>query len=105
MTMRTWQKMVAALSGVIILAVAFSMTVFAGGPPLKENPCGSCHKDFKVIMPKTHPDVGSAAANSCLSCHAPDPARAEANKFSAAIHNAHKEGGKTTLECAACHAL
>jgi cytochrome c2 len=105
MKMRTRQKIVAALSGMVILAIAFSMAAFAGGPPLKEKPCGSCHKDFKVIMPKTHPDVGSAATKSCLSCHAPDPARAEANKFSTAIHNAHKEGGKTTLECAACHAL
>lgn len=105
MTMKTWQKMVAAVSGVVILAVVFSMTVFAGGPPLKEKPCDFCHKDYKVIMPKTHPDVGGATANSCLSCHAPDPARAEANKFSAAVHKAHKEGGKKTLECVACHAL
>lgn len=103
--MKTWQKMVAAVSGVVILAVVFSMTVFAGGPPLKEKPCGFCHKDYKVIMPKTHPDVGGATANSCLSCHAPDPARAEANKFSATVHKAHKEGGKKTLECVACHAL
>jgi hypothetical protein len=96
--------MVAALSGLMIPALICSMTVFAGGPPLKEKPCGFCHKDYKVIMPQAHPDVGAAAAKSCLSCHTPDPTRAEANKFSAAIHKAHKEGGKTSLECTACHA-
>ena len=69
--MRTWQKMVAGVSGVMILAVAFSLAAFAGGPPLQENPCGSWPKDDKVIMSKTHPDVGGAAAN----------------KFSTASHN------------------
>jgi len=103
--MKTWEKVVAMISVVMVLAVAFSMAVFAGGPPLKEKPCGVCHKDYKAIMPKGHPDVGNAASKSCLACHAPDPARAEANKFSTAIHKAHKEGGKTTLECGACHAL
>jgi hypothetical protein len=49
--------------------------------------------------------MGDAAAKPCLACHAPDPSRAEATKFSTMIHNAHKEGGKATLECGACHAL
>ncbi len=33
--MRTWQKMVAGVSGAMILAVAFSLAAFAGGPPLQ----------------------------------------------------------------------
>ena len=103
--MRKWEKVVAVISVAMVLAVICAMAVFAGGPPLKDKPCGVCHKDFKVIMPKGHPDVGAAASNSCLSCHAPDPARAAANKFSTAVHKAHKEGGKTKQECSACHAL
>ena len=105
MIMKTWKKIGFAVVSVLVLSAVFTMTVGAGGPPLKENPCAACHKDNQAIMPKTHPDVGSAAANACLSCHAPDPARAEANKFSTAVHKAHKEGGKTKLECGACHAL
>jgi hypothetical protein len=102
--MRTWKKWVVAVCGILILAVIFAMTVNAGGPPLKEKTCGVCHKDYKAIIPKTHPDVGSGASKSCLDCHAPDPAKAAATKFSTEVHKVHK-GGKTTLECASCHAL
>ncbi len=90
-----------ALSLVLMCAI-FCSTATAGGPPLKENACGACHKDYSTIMPKKHPDVGKAAA--CLSCHAPNPAKAEATKFSTEIHKVH-QGGKTKLECSACHAL
>jgi hypothetical protein len=70
--MRTWQKMVAGVSGAMILAVAFSLAAFAGGPPLQENPCGSWPKDDKVIMSKTHPDVGGKTTGrwwKCTDCH------------------------------------
>ena len=87
---------------VLILSMALALSAFAGGPPMKENPCGVCHKDFKALRPKTHPDVGPA--KPCLTCHVPDPSRAEANKFSTTIHKIHK-GGKTTLECGSCHAI
>ncbi|MCK7515351.1 MAG: hypothetical protein MZV70_72755 [Desulfobacterales bacterium] len=40
-------------------------------------------------MPKDHPDVGKAAA--CLPCHAQDPAKSAATKFSTAIHKIHQE--------------
>ena len=88
----------------LFLGVLFTMTVAAGGPPLQENPCAMCHKDFKVILPKAHIDLGSGAGQPCLNCHTPDPARTEANKFSTEIHRIHK-GAKTTLDCSSCHAL
>ena len=88
----------------LMAGVLFSMTVTAGGPPLKENNCSSCHKDFKAIMPKGHPDVGAGAAMACTACHAPDADRTEATKFSTLVHKVHK-GEKTKLECGACHAL
>ena len=53
-------------------------------------------------MPQVHPDVGKGAA--CMSCHAPDPAKQDATKFSTAVHKVHKNG-KANLECSACHAL
>jgi hypothetical protein len=90
MTMRTWQKMVAGVSDVMILAVAFSLAAFAGGPPLQEKSGGSWPKDDKIIMPKNHPDVSGAMAN----------------KFSTASHKAHQGGGKTTgrwWKCTDCH--
>lgn len=96
--------------GIYLLIVVLAVTIpayllQAGGPPLKEKPCAVCHKDYLKILPKSHPAVGEAAKNPCLSCHQPDKARNEATKFSAFIHNAHKEGGKVTLTCDACHAL
>ena len=100
--MRICGKMITAVGGTIILAVVFSMTAFAGGPPLKDGACGACHKDYNTIMPKTHPDVGKGAA--CISCHASDPAKTEKTKFSVEIHKVHKNG-KAKLECSACHAL
>lgn len=87
---------------VILIGAVFCSIAAAGGPPLKENACGACHKDYSTIMPKKHPDVGKAAA--CLSCHAPDPAKSEATKFSTQVHKVH-QGEKTKLECSACHAL
>lgn len=86
----------------LFLCAAWSTAVMAGGPPLKDNACGACHKDYSAIMPKKHPDIGKAAA--CLTCHAPDPAQNEPTKFSADVHKAH-QGGKIKLECAACHSL
>jgi len=102
---KKWKNAVLALMGILVLSLVCTMSVTAGGPPLKESPCNSCHKDFKVIMPKGHPDMGAAASQPCLTCHAPDKARAEATKFSTQVHKSHKEGGKTKLECGACHAL
>jgi hypothetical protein len=87
---------------ILLWCAVWSTAVRAGGPPLKDNACGACHKDYNTIMPKKHPDVGKASA--CLTCHAPDPAKNEPTKFSADVHKAH-QGGKTKLECAACHAL
>lgn len=86
----------------LFLCAFWSTAVMAGGPPLKDNACGSCHKDYNTIMPKKHPDVGKGEA--CLTCHAPDPAQNEPTKFSADVHKAH-QGGKIKLECAICHAL
>lgn len=88
--------------GILLLLTVFGSMVMAGGPPLKDKVCSSCHKDLGAIMPKKHPDVDKAAP--CLSCHKSDPAKAEATKFSTEIHKIH-QGGKTKLECAACHAL
>jgi len=86
----------------LFLCAASSTAVWAGGPPLKDNVCSTCHKDYSTIMPKKHPDVGKATA--CLTCHAPDAAKNEPTKFSADVHKAHQDG-KTKLECTACHAL
>jgi len=102
--MSTLKRTVFPVCIALILGVVFTMPITAGGPPLKDKPCGMCHKDPKAILPKTHPDLGADASKSCLSCHKPDPARAEANKFSTTIHKIH-QGGKTTQECSACHAL
>ncbi|MCX7981745.1 MAG: hypothetical protein N2572_02395 [Syntrophales bacterium] len=100
---KKWNKMAMVMMiGFIMLPALLSQ---AGGPPLKEKPCGVCHKDYMKIMPAGHPSVGEAAKNPCLSCHQPDPKRSEATKFSTMIHNAHKEGGKVTLTCNQCHAL
>ena len=79
-----------------------STAVMAGGPPLKENACGACHKDYGAIMPKKHPDMGKGAP--CLTCHTPDATRSEATKFSTEVHKAH-QNGKIKQDCSACHAL
>ena len=102
--MKTWKKLTIYTCVIVLAGAMFCMAVMAGGPPLKDNACGVCHKDFKTILPKTHPDIGGGAAMACTSCHAPDPANKEATKFSTAVHKVHK-GGKTTLECTSCHAL
>ena len=91
------------------ICIALFMSVLltaaiAAGPPLKDSSCAMCHSDFKVILPKAHPDPANSIGKPCLTCHKPDPARTEANKFSTAIHGIH-QGGKTTVECAMCHAL
>lgn len=98
--MRIWEKL-AIYACAIVLTFAVVLTVIAGGQPLKENVCGTCHKDYNSIFPKPHPDMGKGMP--CLACHAPDPARKEATKFSTAVHKAH-QGGKAKLECSACHA-
>ena len=100
--MPSWGKLIIFACGIMLTGAIFSMTVTAGGPPLKDNACGACHKDYSTIMPKAHPDVGKGAA--CISCHASDPAKTEATKFSAEVHKIHNNG-KAKLECSACHAL
>ena len=100
--MKTWKKPAVFVLTVLLTGALFSVAVTAGGPPLKDKPCAACHKDYNNIMPKVHPDVGKGAP--CLSCHAPDPAKQEATKFSTEVHKAHKNG-KANLECSACHAL
>ncbi len=90
---------------VIMLTLAtFGTTVMAGGPPLKDNACGACHKDYSKILPQKHPDVGTGKGAACLTCHPPDPARNEPTKLSTEVHKVH-QSEKTKLECAACHAL
>jgi hypothetical protein len=88
--------------GIFLICALFGMAAIAGGPPLKDKVCGTCHKDLNAIMPKDHPNVGKG--EPCLSCHKPDPAKSEPTKFSTQIHKLHQEG-KTKLECAQCHAL
>jgi hypothetical protein len=100
--MQIWEKLTIYAWGIMLTGAILSISVTAGGPPLKDNACGACHKDYDIIRPKAHPDVGKGAA--CISCHASDPAKTEATKFSTEVHKVHK-GGKTTLECSACHAL
>ncbi len=100
--MKTWKKLTVCVCAVLLSCALFSTAVMAGGPPLKDNTCAACHKDYNTIMPKVHPDVGKGAP--CLSCHAPDPAKQEATKFSTEVHKVHKDG-KAKLECSACHAL
>ena len=100
--MKIWKKLGIYACGIILTCAVLSMTVMAGGPPLKDNACGSCHKDYNTIMPKKHPDVGKGEA--CLTCHAPDPAKNEPTKFSTEVHKVH-QNGKTKQECSACHAL
>jgi len=100
--MQIWKKLTIYACGIMLTGAIFSITVTAGGLPLKDNACGVCHKDYNTIMPKAHLDVGKGAA--CTSCHASDPANKEATKFSTRVHKVHK-GEKTTLDCSACHAL
>lgn len=100
--MNIWKKLIISSCGILLTFAMFSTAVMAGGPPLKDNACGACHKDYNTIMPKKHPDVGKGAP--CLTCHAPDPAKNEPSKFSTEVHKVH-QGEKTKLECAACHAL
>ena len=102
--MKILKKITVLVCTILLTCVFFSMTVMAGGPPLKENACGGCHKDFKSIIPKGHPDVGGGAAMACTTCHPQDPDRSEATKFSTLVHKIHKNG-KAKQECAACHAL
>ncbi len=87
---------------VLLIFTLFGTMVMAGGPPLKDNICSTCHKDFGAILPKKHPDVDKTAP--CLTCHKSDASKTEATKFSTEIHKIH-QGGKTKLECASCHAL
>ncbi len=100
--MKTWKKLVLPACGIVLTCVLLSAAVLAGGPPLKDSVCGVCHKDNSAIMPKKHPEVDKGMA--CLTCHAPDPARNEASKFSTEVHKVH-QGGKTKLDCKSCHAL
>ena len=100
--MQILKKMGIYSCSILFLCAVLSPAVSAGGPPLKDKPCASCHQDFNKIMPKKHPDVGKVTG--CLNCHAPDPAKNEPTKFSTDVHKAH-QGEKTKLECSACHAL
>jgi hypothetical protein len=100
--MNTWKKLAVYACGILLVCAIFSTVIMAGGPPLKDNTCGTCHKDYNTIMPKVHPDVGKGAP--CLTCHVPDPAKNEPTKFSTNTHKVH-QGEKTKLECSACHAL
>lgn len=100
--MNTWKKLAISACGILLMCTLFIATGMAGGPPLKDKTCGVCHKDYSTILPNKHPAVDKGAA--CLSCHAPDPAKNEPTKFSAEVHKVH-QGGKTKLECGACHAL
>jgi len=100
--MKNWKKLTVCVCAVLLMGALFSVAVTAGGPPLKDNACGTCHKDYTPLMPQVHPDVGKGAA--CMSCHAPDPAKQDATKFSTAVHKVHKNG-KANMECSACHAL
>ena len=100
--MQIWKKLRIYACGVMLMCAIFSTAVTAGGPSLKDNACGACHKDYNTLTPKNHPDVGKGAA--CLSCHAPDPAKNEPTKFSTKVHKVH-QGEKTKLECSACHAF
>lgn len=95
------KRLVVCMSVLFLIVSLYAVTVTAGGPPLKENTCASCHKDFAAIFPKGHPDMGKG--QPCMSCHTPDPA-AGPTKFSEYVHKVHKEG-KAKLECAACHKL
>jgi len=99
--MQIWKKLTICACGIMLTGALFGMTVTAAGPPLKDNACATCHKDYGAIMPKAHPDIGKGEA--CMSCHASDPANQEATKFSTEVHNVHKNG-KANLECSACHA-
>ncbi|HLZ20047.1 MAG TPA: hypothetical protein VKO67_10550, partial [Smithellaceae bacterium] len=90
--MQTWKKITTYACGILLLCAMFSTMVSAGGPPLKDKVCSSCHKDLGAIMPKKHPDVDKAAP--CLSCHKSAEGKTEATKFSTQIHKLH-QGEKT----------
>lgn len=100
--MKIWKELTIYALAILLASALLIVSVTAGGPPLKENTCGACHKDYNTIMPKSHPDIGKGEA--CMSCHAPDPSNKEATKFSTEVHKVHKNG-KAKLECSACHAL
>ena len=102
MKKKVTRRLIGFVSVTVFLSVFCLAAAFAGGPPLKDNACGACHKDFAKILPAKHPDIGKPAA--CLTCHKSDPAKAEPTKFSETVHKTH-QGGKTKLECGACHAL
>lgn len=87
---------------VILICFLTGTIVLAAEPPLKEDACAACHKDYSKIMPRKHPEVGDIKA--CLSCHTPDPADHEPTNFSAEIHKIHKNG-KNKLKCTACHSF
>jgi hypothetical protein len=97
--MKIGKKLTIYSCGILLICV-FALTVIAGGQPLKENVCDTCHKDYAAIFPKSHPDMGKG--QPCLTCHAPDPATKEATNFSTAVHKVHQDG-KAKLECSACH--
>lgn len=96
------QKNGMCVCAVILMFVLMSVPVLAAEPPLKEDACAACHKDYGKIMPQKHPETGSVKA--CLSCHTPDPSDHEPTNFSAEIHKIHK-AGKKELKCAACHSF
>lgn len=100
--MKIWKNMVFCALGILLMGTLFSMAVMAGGAPLKDNACATCHDDLGTIVPKVHPSVGNF--ESCMSCHTSDPANKEATNFSTEVHKVHKNG-KAKLECSACHAL
>ncbi|MDD4356446.1 MAG: hypothetical protein PHN98_04265 [Smithellaceae bacterium] len=96
------QKKFMFIRVIMLICLLLGNVVLAAEPPLKENACCACHKDYSKIMPKKHPEVGSVKA--CLSCHTPDPADHEPTNFSTEIHKVHK-AGKNELKCAVCHSF
>jgi formate-dependent nitrite reductase cytochrome c552 subunit len=100
--MSTVKKFGIYLSGIMLLGMGCVLPAIAGGPPLKQNACIACHKDYNTIMPKKHPEMGKGVP--CLTCHAPNAAQSEATKFSTEVHKVH-QSGKIKQECSACHAL
>ncbi|MBW2098890.1 MAG: cytochrome c3 family protein [Deltaproteobacteria bacterium] len=69
----------------------------------KQSLCGSCHDDFKSLIPENHPTVTHMESLDCLICHVSSySAKAEKNAFSASIHRVHINS-ESEVDCTDCH--
>jgi len=90
----------ALLLGLLVVVNTADNSAWAAARPS----CVGCHKDFRTLLPGSHPAVSGKDIGACLACHpSSDATEPKPNPVSARLHRAHLVG-KARVECTVCHA-